>query len=127
MLASAAPTDMLSSMMKTISNGLKNSVSSFTNMNNEGVIPLGFVMGFFVTQIIGRWWEMFNQLSWPDKLAMNLAIYLPGGGAKKATRRYVVRLVNLASIMCLRRVSSAVARRFPMNHHLVEVGQCVNE
>ena len=65
---------------------------------------------------------MFNQLSWPDTLALNLAIYLPGGGAKKAVRRYVVRLVNLASIMCLRRVSSAVARRFPTDHHLVEAG-----
>ena len=88
----------------------------------EAVIPLGFVLGFFVTQIVGRWWEMFNQLSWPDTLALNLAIYLPGGGAKKAVRRYVVRLVNLASIMCLRRVSSAVARRFPTDHHLVEAG-----
>ena len=88
----------------------------------EAVIPLGFVLGFFVTQIIGRWWQMFYQISWPDTLAMNLATYLPGGGSKGNVRRYVARPANLSAILCLRRVSSSVARRFPTYDHMVEAG-----
>ena len=34
----------------------------------------------------------------------------------------IVRLANLSSILCLRRVSSQVARRFPTYDHFIEAG-----
>ena len=41
-------------------------------------IPIGFVLGFYVTQVITSWWAMFNAIQWPDTLAMNLITFMPG-------------------------------------------------
>ena len=81
--------------------------------NSIGFIPLSFILGFYVTQVVNRWWQQYNSLHWPDALAMNLAVYLPGGGKARKIRRLVVRLANLSSILVLRRISPCVARRFP--------------
>ena len=85
-------------------------------------IPIGFVLGFYVTQVVQLWWGMFNAIPWPDHLALNLISFLPGAGEKRRVRRYVVRLANLSAILCLRRISTGVARRFPTYDHLVEAG-----
>jgi len=85
-------------------------------------IPIGFVLGFYVTQIVNRWWDQFCSIPWPDKLGMNLVTFLPGGGERRKVRRYVVRLANLSAILCLRRMSAHVARRFPSYEHLVKAG-----
>ena len=85
-------------------------------------IPIGFVLGFYVTQVVNRWWEQFCSIPWPDKLGMNLLTFLPGGGERRRVRRYVVRLANLSACLCLRRMSAHVARRFPSFEHLVKAG-----
>ena len=89
---------------------------------NGDAIPLSFILGFYVTQVVTRWWGQFNSLAWPDTLAMNLLSYLPGKGKPKKIRRLVVRWANLANIMTLRRMSTQIARRFPTYEHLVEAG-----
>ena len=85
-------------------------------------IPLSFILGFYVTQVVERWWLTYNALPWPDTIAMNLALYLPGDGKAKQIRRLVVRLANLSCILVFRRVSPSIARRFPTYEHFVEAG-----
>ena len=85
-------------------------------------IPLGFILGFYVTQVVNRWWLQFTAIPWLDKLSLNLISYLPGTGKEKKIRRHVVRLANLSSILALRRISTGVARRFPTYDHFVEAG-----
>ena len=75
-----------------------------------------------VVFVVVRWWEQFCSIPWPDKLGMNLATFLPGGGERRRVRRLVVRLANLSAVLCLRRVSVTVARRFPSFDHLVAAG-----
>ena len=29
-----------------------------------------FVLGFYVTLIVGRWWDQYKMLPWPDSLAI---------------------------------------------------------
>ena len=29
-----------------------------------------FVLGFYVTLIVGRWWDQYKLLPWPDSLAI---------------------------------------------------------
>ena len=29
-----------------------------------------FVLGFYVTLIVGRWWDQYKMLPWPDSLAL---------------------------------------------------------
>ncbi|GLH09877.1 Bestrophin homolog [Gryllus bimaculatus] len=33
-------------------------------------IPMSFVLGFYVTLIVRRWWEQYRLLPWPDSLAL---------------------------------------------------------
>ena len=80
------------------------------------------ILMMIMMQIVNRWWEQFCHIPWPDKLGMNLATYLPGGGERRRVRRYVGRLANLSAALCLRRVSAHVARRFPSYEHLVKAG-----
>merc|ERR1719394_1334184 len=42
------------------------------------VIPISFLLGFYVTQVVSRWWAQFMSLPWPDTLARYMAVYLPG-------------------------------------------------
>ena len=87
---------------------------------NGDYIPLSFILGFYVTQVVTRWWGQFNSLAWPDSLAMNLLTYMPGSGKPRRLRRLIMRWVNLANILTLRRLSTEIARRFPSFEHLVE-------
>jgi len=36
----------------------------------SAMIPVGFVLGFFVTMIVGRWWDEFNTIPWPANVAL---------------------------------------------------------
>eukprot|EP00092_Neocalanus_flemingeri_P043722 GFUD01048256.1.p1 GENE.GFUD01048256.1~~GFUD01048256.1.p1 ORF type:complete len:446 (+),score=120.92 GFUD01048256.1:136-1473(+) len=84
-------------------------------------IPLGFILGFYVTQVVNRWWTQVMTIPWLDTLCMNLASYMPGVGMKN-TRRLITRYAMLANILTLRRVSTSVVKRFPTYQHLVETG-----
>ena len=41
---------------------------------NVKSIPLMFVLGFYVSLVVKRWWEQWSKLPWPD----TIAIYLKG-------------------------------------------------
>ncbi|MPC41589.1 Bestrophin-1 [Portunus trituberculatus] len=44
----------------------------------QAVLPVSFVLGFYVTLVVGRWWETYRRLPWPDNTAILLATHLPG-------------------------------------------------
>ena len=31
------------------------------------LVPLSFVLGFYVSYVAGRWWQQFLAIPWPDK------------------------------------------------------------
>ncbi|CAN7995401.1 unnamed protein product [Ixodes pacificus] len=31
------------------------------------LIPLSFVLGFYVSIVVGRWWQQYLSVPWPDK------------------------------------------------------------
>ena len=37
-------------------------------------LPLTFLLGFYVSLVVKRWWEQYSKLPWPD----TIAIYLKG-------------------------------------------------
>ncbi|XP_054862781.1 bestrophin-3 isoform X3 [Amphiprion ocellaris] len=57
-------------------------------------IPVTFVLGFYVTLVVNRWWNQFVNLPWPDRLMFHIS----------------------------RSVSTAVCKRFPTMEHVVEAG-----
>ena len=42
------------------------------------MIPITFLTGFYVTQVVARYWDQFMSLPWPDKIAMKIVSFIPG-------------------------------------------------
>lgn len=41
-------------------------------------IPISFLTGFYVSQVVARWWSEFMTLPWPEKIAYRLVSFIPG-------------------------------------------------
>ncbi|ENN71013.1 hypothetical protein D910_06878 [Dendroctonus ponderosae] len=86
-------------------------------------IPMSFVLGFYVSLVVKRWWEQYKLLPWPDTLALFLNAGIPGAGERqRLMRRNIVRYAVLAYVVTLMRVSLRVKKRFPTWQHLVDSG-----
>ena len=44
----------------------------------RSTIPITFLIGFWVSQIVKRWWDQFMTLPCPDNLALKLVAFIPG-------------------------------------------------
>ena len=40
--------------------------------------PIAFLTGFYVSQVVNRWWDQFMTLPWTDRLALKLVNFCPG-------------------------------------------------
>ncbi|XP_035729405.1 bestrophin-4-like isoform X1 [Vespa mandarinia] len=87
------------------------------------LIPLSFVLGFYVSHVADRWWKQYNAIPWPDKVMHLVALYVSGDDEYgRMLRRGLMRYLNLSLILVLRSISSAVKRRFPTLDHVVDSG-----
>lgn len=50
-------------------------------------IPMSFVLGFYVSLVVKRWWEQYKLLPWPDTLALFISAGIPGAVSKVKTRQ----------------------------------------
>jgi len=87
-------------------------------------LPLTFLLGFYVSLVVRRWWEQYNFLPWPDSLAYGLRGLVTEGDQDQCRmiRRTVVRYCLLSYVLCLRRVSSRFRRRFPTIKAVIRTG-----
>ncbi|KAJ4923287.1 hypothetical protein JOQ06_026103 [Pogonophryne albipinna] len=86
-------------------------------------IPVTFVLGFYVTLVVNRWWNQFVNLPWPDRLMVLISSCVQGKDEYgRLLRRTLIRYVNLTSLLIFRSVSTAVCKRFPTMEHVVEAG-----
>jgi len=90
---------------------------SFETM--KGMIPLVFLLGFYVSQVVTDWWKQLTYIAWVDNVAMYVAAYLPGK-QNMLLRRTLVRWANLCNVIVLMGISQRVSDRFPTYEHLVE-------
>ncbi|XP_070577578.1 bestrophin-3-like [Ptychodera flava] len=94
----------------------------------SSLIPVSFVLGFYVSVIIHRWWEQFLAIPWPDRLVYNVAAHVDGVDEQgKLLRRTMVRYINLSTLLLFRAVSQSVKKRFPTNDHVVNAGFMTEE
>ncbi|KAM6287971.1 bestrophin-3 isoform 1-T1 [Spheniscus humboldti] len=86
-------------------------------------IPVTFVLGFYVTLVVNRWWNQFVNLPWPDRLMFLISSCVQGRDEHgRLLRRTLMRYVNLTSLLIFRSVSTAVYKRFPTMDHVVGAG-----
>ncbi|RWS20478.1 bestrophin-2-like protein, partial [Leptotrombidium deliense] len=91
---------------------------SFTKL-----IPLSFVLGFYVSIVVGRWWNQYIAIPWPDKAALLIQAHIHGNDERSRTiRRTLVRYLLILQALTFTAVSTAVRKRFPTEDHLVEAG-----
>ncbi|XP_077989600.1 bestrophin-3-like [Glandiceps talaboti] len=94
----------------------------------SGRIPVSFVLGFYVSVIIHRWWDQFLAIPWPDRLVYNVAAHIDGEDEEgKLMRRTMVRYINLSILLLFRAVSQSVKKRFPTMDHVVNAGFMTEE
>ncbi|KAM5225606.1 bestrophin-1 isoform 2-T3 [Hipposideros larvatus] len=87
------------------------------------LIPISFVLGFYVTLVVTRWWNQYENLPWPDRLMNLVSGFVEGKDEQgRLLRRTLIRYANLGSVLILRSVSAAVYKRFPSFQHLEKAG-----
>ncbi|XP_050362804.1 bestrophin-4 isoform X1 [Nymphalis io] len=87
------------------------------------VIPLSFVLGFYVTVVMNRWWNQYTTIPWPDSIAVFVSASIHGQDERgRLMRRTIVRYVCVCLTMVLTMISPRVKKRFPTLNNLVEAG-----
>ncbi|KAM9314789.1 bestrophin-2 [Pholidichthys leucotaenia] len=92
------------------------------------LIPMSFVLGFYVTLVVNRWWNQYTSIPLPDRLMCILSGGLQGTDERgRLLRRTMMRYASLSALLILRSVSTAVFKRFPTVDHVVEAGFMTRE
>ncbi|XP_023420132.1 bestrophin-2 [Cavia porcellus] len=92
------------------------------------LIPVSFVLGFYVTLVVHRWWNQYLCMPLPDALMCVVAGTVHGRDDRgRLYRRTLMRYAGLSAVLILRSVSTAVFKRFPTIDHVVEAGFMTRE
>ncbi|KZC11729.1 Bestrophin-2, partial [Dufourea novaeangliae] len=87
------------------------------------LIPLSFVLGFYVSIVMTRWWNQYMVIPWPDSIAVFVSATIHGNDERgRLMRRTIVRYVCVCLTLVLTMVSPRVKKRFPTLEHLVDTG-----
>ncbi|KAK6748066.1 hypothetical protein RB195_000967 [Necator americanus] len=84
-------------------------------------IPLTFLLGFYVSNVVSRWWRQFECLSWPeDLLSIVCMIFHENTENSKKKRHQIARYLNLVSALAWRDISDKIRLRFPSIRNLID-------
>ncbi|XP_063786247.1 bestrophin-2 isoform X2 [Pseudophryne corroboree] len=97
-------------------------VSLYCN-NYANLIPVSFVLGFYVTLVVNRWWNQYLCMPFPDRVMCAINATVHGSDERgRMYRRTLMRYCSLSGLLILRSVSTAAFKRFPTIDHVVEAG-----
>ncbi|XP_069995565.1 bestrophin-2 isoform X3 [Penaeus vannamei] len=89
----------------------------------RNLIPISFVLGFYVSLVVSRWWGMYLSIPWPDTCCILLSTHVQGQDSiGRMLRCTVVRYLNLAFVMTFAMVAPGVKKNFPTLQQLVDAG-----
>ena len=64
--------------------------------NRHTQIPVTFVLGFYVSLLVTRWWKQFETIPWPDSSAVWISTCIKGHDDKsRLMRRTIIRDILL--------------------------------
>lgn len=87
------------------------------------LIPLSFVLGFYVSNVMARWWTQFHSIPWPTGIAVYVSSTVHGyDEVGRAMRRTIMRYVCLSMTMVFRVLSPNVQQRYPKMSDLIDAG-----
>lgn len=89
----------------------------------NSLIPVAFVLGFYVSIVVNRWWEQFKTIPYPSRMAMFVSALVTGNDERgRLMRRTIMRYLCLSYVMTMSSISPAVKKRFPTLEHMTEAG-----
>ncbi|KAK7084595.1 hypothetical protein SK128_001751, partial [Halocaridina rubra] len=89
----------------------------------RNLIPISFVLGFYVSLVVSRWWGMYESMPWPDKLSVLLSTHIQGHDARaRMLRCTVIRYVNLSFLITFSMIAPAVKKNFPTLQQMMDAG-----
>lgn len=93
-------------------------IKIFDSYTNE--LPIEFMLSFYVSQIITRWWSQTQTMPWPDEtmVLVNSAL-IRDDRDTHLRRRAIARYLILSQTLALRNLSTRVRKRFPTLDHIV--------
>ncbi|KAK6747472.1 hypothetical protein RB195_000583 [Necator americanus] len=87
------------------------------------LIPLTFLLGFYVSNVVSRWWRQFECLSWPEDILSMLCTVIHANDETSQRRRHMIaRYINLSTALAWRDISKKIRLRFPNVSNFVEAG-----
>jgi len=88
------------------------------------MVPVGFVLAFYVSMVVDRFWEQFEALPWTMRLATLVTGSLHGDDDVSCmTRRTVMRYAVLCYTITMISIAPSAKKRFPTMQHLVNAGR----
>lgn len=60
-------------------------------------IPLSFVLGFYVTIVMQRWWSQYTSIPWPDSFAVFVSANIHGLVSKACIRQ--TKQINIFRVL----------------------------
>lgn len=92
------------------------------------LIPLSFVLGFYVSLVMNRWWDQFRSIPYPDTIALLVGNFIKGEDDRsRMYRRTIVRQVCLSITITFSMISTKVKKRFPDFNSLIKEGFMLRE
>ena len=88
-------------------------------------MPLTFLLGFYVSLVVNRWWNQYTSLPWPDTIANFLcAVKVKDGEEETARtkRRTIIRYCVLSYVLSLRRVSILLRKKYLCIQDIIRTG-----
>mmetsp|Transcript_1127 Transcript_1127/g.2003 ORF Transcript_1127/g.2003 Transcript_1127/m.2003 type:complete len:473 (+) Transcript_1127:188-1606(+) len=93
------------------------------HLKNILIIPLGLVLGFYVSSVYNRWWAMWNTLPWPDRFMIIGSAAIKGDDEDGILiRRTLNRYLNLTFAMTAIGCGSRMRNLYPTLQHLIDDG-----
>uniref|UniRef100_A0A0N4V3I8 Bestrophin homolog n=1 Tax=Enterobius vermicularis TaxID=51028 RepID=A0A0N4V3I8_ENTVE len=84
-------------------------------------IPVTFILGFYLSLVMTRWWFQYSHIGWIDSLALMVASWINGTDEKtRLIRRAIVRYMLLYQVLILRNVSIRIRKIYPTIKSLFE-------
>jgi hypothetical protein len=98
-------------------------ISAYCQQFNN-LIPVAFVLGFYVSIVVSRFWEQFRTIPYPNRMAMFVTTLVTGNDERgRLMRRTIMRYLNLTFVMTMSSISPPVKKRFPQLDHMREAGK----
>uniref|UniRef100_A0A915HUD5 Bestrophin homolog n=1 Tax=Romanomermis culicivorax TaxID=13658 RepID=A0A915HUD5_ROMCU len=101
-------------------------IQMFDSYTNR--IPLEFLLGFYVSQTVTRWWNQVHELKSPQDLMSTIVSYIHDLDDDSVRIRHTVaRYLLMANTLAFRNISSRIQEVYPHNQAFVEVGLMTEE